>query len=116
MNATEIISNAQISQINISDNDKTMDGSKTFADIKATIAHAINVIDEALPKMKAAGTDMKKAAWDADGLFRGIVRKGWGGNEVEFYVTRDGSKAILAINQRHIDDISDSIRDYVANY
>jgi len=116
MNAIEIISNAQISQLNISDDDKSLDGSKTFSDIKATVVQAIEKINAALPKMKAGGVDMKKAAFDADGLFRNVVRKGWGGNEVEFYTTRDGGQAIAAVTARNIDDISEQIRNFVANY
>lgn len=116
MNATKIISNSQISQLNISDADKSLDGSKSFSDIKATVSQAIEKINAALPKMKAAGVDMKKAANDADGLFRSVVRKGWGGNEVEFYTTRNGQKTIVAITARHIDDISEQIRTFVANY
>ena len=116
MNANQIINNSVINQLNINDTDKSLDGSKTFADIKSAVAKAIDVIDGALPKMKAAGVDMKKAADDAEGLFRGIIRKGWGGNEVEFYVTRDGDKAITVINQRHLDNIVAQIENFVANY
>ena len=116
MNANEIINNSFIAQIGINDSDKSLDGSKTFVDAKAAIAKAIDTIAAALPKMKAAGTDMSQAADQAEGLFRSIVRKGWGGNEVEFYVTRDGDKAITAIGQRTIDDIAEKITNFVANY
>lgn len=116
MNAAEIISNSQINQLGISDNDRSLDGSKSFADIKATVAQAIEKINTALPKMKAAGADMKKASWDAGLLFRNIVRKGWGGAEVEFYVTRNGHKAITVVDTNHLDDISEQIRAFVANY
>ena len=116
MNANEIIKSSKISQIGISDDDKSLDGSKSFADIKATVVKAINIIDQALPKMKAAGQDMKKAAGDVDGLFRNIVRKGWGGVEVEFYVTREGKKTITVVTARHIDDIVEQVNQIVANY
>lgn len=116
MNAIEIISKSQISQLNISDSDKSLDGSKTFSDIKSTVAQAIEKIDAALPKMKAAGVDMKKAGFDAENLFRNIVRKGWGSTEVSFYTTRDGGKAITAVTARHIDDIAKQISDFVTNY
>lgn len=116
MNAIEIVNNSVIGQVDINDSDKNLDGSKTFADAKSAIVTAINVIDEALPKMKAAGIDMKKATGDAEGLFRSIVRKGWGGNEMDFYTIRDGNKAIVGINQRTIDDIVNQVRDFVANY
>lgn len=115
MNASEIINNSIISKININDSDKSFDG-KTFADAKEVIAKAINVIADALPKMKAAGVDMKKSQWDAEELFRSIVRKGWGGNEIDFYTMRDGNKALVGINQRTIDDIVNQVRDFVANY
>jgi hypothetical protein len=116
MNATEIVSKAQISQLSINDDDKSLDGSKTFADIKATIIQAIEKVNAALPKMKAAGVDMKKASRDAEGLLRNIIRKGWGDNEVEFYTTRDGNKAITVVTARNIDDIVEQVSDFVANY
>lgn len=116
MNANEIISKSVISQIDIEDTDKSLDGTKTFADIKNNITKAIDVINEALPKMKAAGVDMKKASGDAEGLLRNIVRKEWGGNKVEFYVTRDSHKAITAVTPRTIDDIVKEVSNYVANY
>lgn len=116
MNASEMIKNSQISQMNINDNDTTVDGSKTFSDIKASIAKAIDTIDAALPKMKAAGIDMQKASFDARGLFRNIIRKGWGDNEVSFYTTRNGGKAILTVTARNLDDIEDEISEFVAKF
>lgn len=116
MNAVEIISKSQISQINLNDDDKSLDGSKTFGDIKATIAQAIEKINAALPKMKAAGVDMTKAGYDAENLFRNIVRKGWGGNNVDFYTIRNGNKAIVNVTDRNIDDIAKQISNFVINY
>lgn len=116
MNASEIINNATISRLGIVDTDTSLDGSISFADIKGTIASAIEKIDDALPKMKAAGVDMEKASFDARGLFRAMVRRGWGGNEVDFYFARHGQKSITAVNQRHIDDIVDVICDKITNY
>lgn len=116
MDANEIISNSQISQLSINDDDKSLDGTKTFADIKAVVVRAIDTINEALPKMKEAGVDMKKAAFDAELLLRSIVRKGWGGNEVEFYVTRNDGQAITAVTNRHIDDVAEQVSRLVANF
>jgi hypothetical protein len=110
----ELIS--KLGNLGIKDDDKSLDGDKTFTDIKAGVAKAIGIIDEALPKMKAAGIDMQKASSDVDGLFRNVVRKAWGANEVEFYVTRNGQKAITAINQRHLDNIISEISQHVAEF
>jgi hypothetical protein len=116
MNAREIIENSTVNQLGIKDTDCSLDGTKTFSDIKDSIAKAINVIDEALPKMKAAGVDMQKASVDCRGIFRSIIRKGWGGAEVEFYVIHKGHKAITAIGPRHLDGIVRQISEYVLNY
>jgi hypothetical protein len=116
MDAKKMIGNSQVSKLGIKDTDKSLDGKKSFLDIKNDIAGAIKVIDDALPKMAAAGIDMKKASQEADGIFRSAVRKRWGNSEVDFSVTRNGGKAITAINQRHLDDISVQVVDHVKNF
>lgn len=115
MNASEIISKSMLSQINLNDDDKSFDGSKTFGDYKAAIAQVIEKIDAMLPKMKAAGTDMKKASGEVDGLFRNMLRKAYG-KETSFYTMRNGSKALVNVTDRNIDDITKQVSDFVANY
>ncbi len=115
MDVQQIISQSFLSNMDIQDSDLSVDG-KTFLDAKEAVAKAINTIAEALPKMKESGIDMKKASVDAEGLFRSLIRKEWGGNEIDFYVTKDGNKSIVGVTQRSIDDIVNQVVSIVANY
>jgi hypothetical protein len=114
MNTNEMI--RDLDKLGIQDSDMSLDNSKSFLDIKNSVIKAIDIIDNALPKMKTAGIDMKKAAFDAEGLFRNIIHKGWGEIEVEFYVIHNGHKAITAIGPRHLDSIVEQIKSYITNY
>lgn len=116
MNGSAIVGSSQIGQMGIEDTAKNVGSDKTFGDYKATISQTIEKIDALLPKMKAAGTDMKKASNEVDGLFRNMVRKAWGSNETSFYTNRNGNKVIVNVTARNLDDISKKISDFVANY
>jgi hypothetical protein len=111
MNADQII-NKSLDQINIHE-----DSVETFTNLKNAIAKAINIIDQALPKMKASGIDMSKIGFDTEQLFKSVVRKSLGSNAVDLYIIKDGNKAILTISINvGLTDIIDVVVNEATNY